>query len=514
MPFFKKLIRFNRYGLRIDFLWIAAVLAGCLFLGSLVPQPPNDFWWHLKIGQVIYETGRIPKTNMFAWTLPYDAPFVYGAWLSELLLYLTYLLGRLELIFFLRNLMLAVALSLTVVEAHRRCRSWKLAATMTGLAFLMMINNLIVRPQNWSWLGFTLFLWLLNRYADDKLSGWALALSCAGVMALWVNLHGAFVLGPVLVVIYLIGEIGQRWFRMPDAWSWSRIRPLLGTLAVMLVAIMLNPQGVRIFKYVYNLMTDAPSQQLIVEWQSPSPEGPSNLVFFGSILLFLICAWYSKTQPRLRDILLVIGFLWLAWTGVRYVVWFALVAIPILTQVVSKLIASASFLYTSHRNLLNIGIAILILMPVILAQPWFLDSLYPILPDDYLDMILLDAEEGVLLGVKNPIEVASFLKMDPKTRLFTEMGYASYFIWALPDQKVFADPRVELYPYELWQDYRRISNGVRVEELLDAYDIERIVLDTDLQPELDLALNELKHWERVYENERTEVWDRMSGVLE
>jgi hypothetical protein len=45
------------------------------------------------------------------------------------------------------------------------------------------------------------------------------------------------------------------------------------------------------------------------------------------------------------------------------------------------------------------------------------------------------------------------------TRLFHDMGYGSYLIWALPNVRVFADPRIELYPLAYWQRYLKIERG-------------------------------------------------------
>jgi hypothetical protein len=299
--------------------------------------------------------------------------------------------------------------------------------------------------------------------------------------------------------------------RLSVAWSWSKILGLLGCLLLCLVATVVNPQGVGIFRYVYNLMTDAPSQQLIVEWQSPSPEGPSNLVFFGSILGFMMGAWYARVRPRIRDVLLIAGFLWLAWSGVRYVMWFGLIAMPILAEVVASLIGELRFLHAPHRNLLNVGIACLLFIPVILAQPWFVGSLRGVLPPRYWDMVLPSNRKGPLLGVENPVDVVDFLDAHPNERMYCEMGYGSYFIWALPEQPVFADPRVELYPYEFWKDYQRISNGVRATSLLEEYGVSRVVLDVDLQKELSITLHECDRWKLVFTNDRTEVWDRVVG---
>ncbi|MFN3763560.1 MAG: hypothetical protein ACK4WK_10220, partial [Anaerolineae bacterium] len=148
----------------VDALWSAVVLAGLGFLVSLMPLPPNDFWWHLKIGEIIFTTRAIPTTNMFAWTLPPDAPFTYGAWLGELLLYLLYRAGGLPLVTFARNFLVLLAFWLVGWTARERCGSWRLTAPALALAGGMSLNNLIVRPQIWAFPLFALSLWLLTRY--------------------------------------------------------------------------------------------------------------------------------------------------------------------------------------------------------------------------------------------------------------------------------------------------------------------------------------------------------------
>lgn len=78
--------------LRLDHLWVLlslSVIAACI---SLVPTSPNDFWWHLKAGELIATSG-IPTTNLFAWSLPADHPYVYQSWLGEWLFYQLYRLG-------------------------------------------------------------------------------------------------------------------------------------------------------------------------------------------------------------------------------------------------------------------------------------------------------------------------------------------------------------------------------------------------------------------------------------
>ena len=76
----------------IEQLWVLLALTLIGVHIALFPTPPHDFWWHLKAGQIIAQQG-IPWTNLFAWSMPADAPFVYATWLGEWLFYALYQLG-------------------------------------------------------------------------------------------------------------------------------------------------------------------------------------------------------------------------------------------------------------------------------------------------------------------------------------------------------------------------------------------------------------------------------------
>lgn len=490
-------------------LWPVVVLAGLGFYVSLVPLPPNDFWWHLKIGELIWVRRVIPTTQMFAWSLPTDAPFTYGAWLGELLLYLLYRLGGLNLVTFARNLLVLVAFWLTGWAARVRSGSWRLAAPALALAGGMSLNNLVVRPQVWSFPLFALYLFLLTRYVHsggtDPKARWSL-LALPPLMALWVNAHGAFILGVVLVGLFALGEGVRTGARMPGALPWRAVGWLLLVGALTAAATLANPRGVGIAAYVADLLTDRPSQTLVVEWQSPTPSGIPNVVFYGSILVLLLTVAYARRRPTPTDALLTVGFLWLAWSGMRYVVWYGMAVMPILAESWASLWPRAATL-PSRRNALNLVLLLLLFVPVLLVQPWWVERVP--LPETYWKLVWRGVPEGALIGEENPLDAVEYLRAHPGGRLFNEMGYGSYLIWALPDQKVFVDPRVELYPFEQWEDYVRISGGVRYNELLDHYGADRILLDTELQPELARALADDPRWEQEFAGRRAQVWRRV-----
>ena len=341
-----------QFQLSTDQLWPLIVLAGFCFFVSLVPLPPNDFWWHLKIGELIFKQGTVPQSNLFAWTLPADAPFHYGAWLGDYLLYAVYRLGELELVIFARNLLIGLAFWLTAFTARRHSGSWRLAALVVGLISLMTLNNLVVRPQIWAWLPFALFVLILNETAFRRLpAGWLALLPL--LMAFWVNIHGSFILGGVLIGVHFVGEALQTLLKPAIERNWRLSGDFLLAGVSSGAAMLLNPRGFGIVTYVIDLLTDQPSQQLVVEWQSPTPAGIANLLFYFSILLLFVVVAYSREQPNPTEILLTLSFLWLAWSGQRYIVWYGMVVLPILARKIAKLPLAVPPMI-AQRNWLNI----------------------------------------------------------------------------------------------------------------------------------------------------------------
>ena len=138
----------------------------------------------------------------------------------------------------------------------------------------------------------------------------------------------------------------------------------------------------------------------------------------------------------------------------------------------------------------------------------------------------LDVEVGTVQsvaiapGLKNIVvtaemvpSAAEYLRAhpEPSERLFNEMGYGSYLIWALyPDVRVFIDARVELYPIEQWQDYIAIGQARDYNALLiDKYGVTRVMLDRKLQPTLSEALGRDRlRWTLEYRDAQTEIYRR------
>jgi hypothetical protein len=492
----------------LEQLWALLALALIGVFIALVPTPPHDFWWHLKAGQIIAEQG-IPSTNMFAWSMPAEAPFVYATWLGEWLFYALYQLGGLQAPVLARNLLGLAGFTLVALEARRRSGSWRLAALATLLAWAMSINNLPTRTQNWSWVPFGLYALILGAYAAGQVRPRVL-LALPLLMAFWVNAHGAFMLGLGMLAVVAAGETLRRLLKQPDAPGWERLRPLYLTAAATFAAALINPSGLGIFGYVLKLLTDPPSQGLVNEWQPPTPHGVAGFVFFVSIMALLAAFSLARRRPSITDVLLVCAFLWWAWSGQRYVVWYGMLAMPMLAGSLAASRQPRPRRVAARMQLPSMLIAIGLLAALIAVQPPFKPGLA--LPAPYKALFADVPGAPELFSAETPVAAAEYLRAHPiEGRLFNEMGYGSYLDWALyPTAQVFVDPRVELYPLAIWQDYLAIRDARDYNALLiDKYDVRRVLLDRQLQPRLAAALAaDTAHWQREYADARAEIYRR------
>ncbi|NNJ13141.1 hypothetical protein EKD04_022715 [Chloroflexales bacterium ZM16-3] len=500
-----------RAGLRLDHLWAIFALSVIGGFISLVPTAPNDFWWHLKAGELVATSG-IPTTNLFAWTLPADQPYTYQSWLGEWLFYALFRIGGLPMTIFARNILGAAAFGLVAWEARLRSGSWRLGALAALLAAAMTINNLNARTQNWSWLPFMATLMILGGYTAGRLRArWLIGLPL--LMIFWVNAHGAFVMGILVAGAFVSGETLRHLLHQPRALGWPQLRRLYLAFTGMLMATLANPLGVGVFGYVASLLGDQASQGLINEWQPPDPHGAAGAMFFLGVLALIAAFAFARRRPTISDVLIVCGLGWQAFLGARYVVWFGMAAMPIMAQSLAapRMVFSAEGAPAPRKlggSPANLVPALLLAAMVVALQPW-LKPLLP-LPAPYQEIFADVPGAPQLFSADTPVTAVDELRARPCAGpIFNEMGYGSYMAWALyPEAQSFIDPRVELYPLKLWQDYAAISRGQGVLEGLDHYRAACVLLDTGHQSGLATALAESDSWERSFEDGRSEIWRR------
>ncbi len=499
--------------IRIEHLWVLALLASAFTLVSVSPVPPHDFWWHARIGEQIVHLRAIPTADTFSFVAQ-GRPVFYQSWLSEVALYGLLYAGGLPLAIFVQALLIAF----TYGWLYLLCRegsggNHRLAAFCTVWVLFAASNNWAIRPQSFSFLPFLLFLWVLRGYVRGRrVPVWLLPV----VMALWVNLHGAFILGAIMALLVLAGSLLDRHLPLRRDSGPPALKPLAVAALATLPAMLLNPRGLGVIGYVINLLTNPPSQQLIMEWRQPDIHGFQGRLFYALLLVCVLAFATSRRRLRWADLLLFAAFAWMGLTSIRYVIWFGLVAAPLLAE---SLAAQnwpiserwARFKQSRLGQILFVGqeggypgftvlIITLIVLEVLIALPWNKERL-PLPP----------AVAG-LTTPDTPVAATQFLlEHDLPGPLFHDMGYGSYLIWAAwPRVRVFSDPRVELYPLDLWLDYATISSArYDYAALLQRYGIQTLMLDQVNQAALIEAVSAAgSGWQPFYDDGRTAIFRR------
>lgn len=484
----------------LDHVWLAAALILIALRPLLSPIPPHDFWWHMATGRAIVQQGAIPAVDSFSYTR-FGQPFYNQSWLAELLMYAIYGLGGVQLILLAQSLVVTLAYGLLLRLCILRSGRLRFSVALLLLVTLpLSFSNWVVRPQSYTFPLFVAFLSILYQYRQggkDRL--WLLP----PLMVLWVNMHGAFVLGLALIGLTWVGEwlkrIGQIFRQQPGAAPLAAAvlnRRFFLWSVLTALATLLNPRGVGVIGYVSNLLGSNAVTTLVEEWAPPTIRdgGGSGLIFFLFVIGCAAVLIYARRRPDLTDMLMFGAFLWLALGATRNIVWFGFVATPLLVAQAATLLpepkAERRVDGSSALNGLLIGMLALLL---VLGLPWV---------KPYLD---LPPSVGGLLSEDTPVAAVEQLRRDPARpqHLFHTEGFGSYLIWAAPEQPVFIDTRIELYPYQQWLDYISLGQGNQVQALLQKYQIDGMLLSKERQENLVALLRKDASWQIRYEDEQT-----------
>lgn len=178
-------------------LLLAPFFAYVLLIYLLLPVD-TDFWWHLKMGQVMLETRSIPRSDLFSF-LSFGKPMIAHEWLSEVVFASIYAVsGYVGLSVFFGGV---AGFILYVVYRICRIRGIDVLAAAMVAAFAIRLTLLGagVRPQIFTFLCTALLTWALTVATRRGWSPWVWALP--GMFCLWANAHGGYIIGVALLLV-------------------------------------------------------------------------------------------------------------------------------------------------------------------------------------------------------------------------------------------------------------------------------------------------------------------------
>lgn len=479
----------TRPRLTLDAIWLVLPPLVLLVILNLQTINPNDFWWHIRTGQIILQTHGIPNVDLFTFSRQ-GSPWLNQSWLTEVLFYLAYRSGGPALVVFVYALMMAAGYTLLelacLVTAGGRVR---VAAIATAVAVILGLTTWTVRPQATSFAIFGLILLILE---DQRLGQGRHVYWLPALFALWTNLHGGFIFGIGLVGVYLLVRLGSDLYERHLSTGTRRL--LVATIASIL-ALALNPSGLYgIVGYVIGFFQSSATQDLNLEFLPLTIREGDGIFFVAAIVLFLAVLYIRRRRLPLHHFVMMLVFGLVALHSRRALPWFGMAAAPAVAWLIlPEGPAIGANAPQRERAGMNYLLAAFIAVFVVGSLPWF---------RPYLWMVPTDRRVYVT-AESTPVQAVSRLcQLGEGQRVFSEISYASYLAWACPTAPFFMDTRFELYPRSMWNDYLLISFGqFGWDDTLRKYGVTTILARKSSQNVLITALKDSSNWQILYEDE-------------
>jgi hypothetical protein len=489
------------------FLW-PALLLFILLPGSSVLLSDGDTGWHIRTGEWIWQHKTIPTSDLFSFTKPHDAWFAWE-WGWDLLFAGIHHFWGLGGVAFVSVVILCVVSALLFRLIRRYADSDFLALAFTAIAMFGSSIHWLARPHLISWLFVLIFAHLIlsAEKGDTKALFWLPAL-----MLLWVNLHGAFFVGLLMLLTNAAGEVAGALFSAEPFWTtaWIRSKQYLSCALACFAVTFLNPYTWKLHWHILHYINDSRLLDSIDEFQSISFHGIKTLPFESMLVLGLGTAFWYAGCRRFSVALSIL--LWAHWSlaCTRNIPIFLLISAPFSACLVQELFKRASAIKRFER----VGSV----AANISRDFQFLDRL------PRLHLVSLSALIVIALGFAwekpgfeaqfnpkiFPVGALSFIKSAKFSRLFTIDQWADYLIYQLyPMQRTYMDGRSDLFGADIMDRYGYIMKARHDWEAnLRADGVDAVMLRPDIP--VVSALKESRNWKLLFDNGSVVIFQAVS----
>ncbi len=322
-------------GITLDRLWLCLPGLGLVIVLGLTVIRPYDFWWHLRTGQIIVQTGQIPTLDGFSFTRA-GSPWLNQAWLMQAAFYLAYLAGGLATVIALHTALIAGGYLALQSACSRVGRSGRAVAGALLLAAAAGCLSWNVRPQSITFLLMGVLIYLLERNrGGDRRALWAVP----PLFLIWGNAHGGWIFGLALLACYGVGTAYER--RRKPALAARELSPLVlsGALAVACLAITpAGPGGMA--AYALGFTGNDVTMGANVEFQPLSFRTSDGALVISIAAILVGLAFGRKTTVPAGPVLAALFFGFGTLYSQRMAPWFGMAAAPLAAQLLEERFSS------------------------------------------------------------------------------------------------------------------------------------------------------------------------------
>jgi len=464
---------------------LGMLIVGRVFYeGRSFPVDP-DVWWHIKVGQDLLRTHHLPTTDIYSWTAA-NTPWIAYEWLGELPLGLIHRSGGLlGLDFFLIALASIIMLALYwlgTVRSGNSKAAFISALLLTSIAF----GNFSLRPQMFGYLFLVLTLGVLEKFRQGV--QWPLW-TLPPIFLLWVNMHGTFIIGIGVVVLYLLAGLFNFRSGSVEAIAWTRAQRIkLETALLFCLAVLpITPYGSQLAVYPFDMALSQPINVAnISEWKPMPFDVLGGKMFLGFIVILFLLQMFFRFSWRLEELLLAVGGTAMACVHVRFILLFVPFFVPLFAASLARWIPA----YNRKKDQYLANAVIMTGLAIAMFH------YFPSRAD-------LDKK----VAKTYPVAALQFLRSHPAPgNLLNDYGFGGYLV--LNGEKTFIDGRGDLFERAgVLGDFVHIVNlKPATLAVLRNYNIQTCMLEKG-HP-LATTLLASPDWHRVYMDETAIILER------
>lgn len=426
-----------------------------VFIASFYPVNDADLGWHLKYGEYFFKHFRILRENTFSQLMP-TYHWVNSSWATDLISYATFhTTGFLGL-----TVLSAFVVMLTFYFFSKAAQLNLFAQAILFPVILFYespLNGVSFRGQQMTLLFLGILLFILNAFSGT----WGRKLFLlAPLFLIWVNVHGEFLLGlGVLVLWFALSLLSEAAEKRDFTTLAVNLRKYGIIILVCVAATLINPFGFSVYfeashhffnpwqKYIAEWL---PFDQLSTIWWNHVTMG--MFICLGVISLFFT-GRIRRNIPYLGITIVFFALSFLmrryAWP-LYYITFFSLKPIPeVFNPPNQKLKTNA----ISIILLIALGLAVILRTPITryTNQTW----------ESYCRIRGCSSQAAKFL-MQNGLT-------DPK-KLYTVYDWGGWLIWNYPQIKPTIDGRMHL-----WRDdkgYSGFSEYYPIEQNWAGHDID------------------------------------------
>ena len=492
-----------------DVIFLA--LLGVLLLTPLSVRLLGDagIGWHIRTGQQILVVHGVPQVDSFSSTMA-GKPWFAWEWLYDVVVGLLEARLGLNGVVWLTSATIALVFAAMFRLLILRRTNLMVALVLTLLAISASMIHFLARPHVVSWLFTLVWFWILDSSERDCLKGqdrsrwlWALPF----LMVVWVNVHGGFLIGFVLLAVYLLGA-GWTWIRtnenrleelLQKVSAAKRARSLAGIGVLSIAASLINPYGWKLYAHIYSYLSNRFLMDHIEEFQSPNFHGLAQECFLILILITVSIVAVRGRDLRMSTALTVLFAIYAGLYASRNIP----VSSILLVMVVGPMLpARLTGGFSQRMTAMETGLR---------------GHLWPMVT---IVAALLIALNGGRVGSRQwmnahfsprrmPVEAVNYLENNHvEGPVLSPDFWGGYLIYRLyPKTLVVVDDRHDLYGEEFFMLYLKMMHVERGwENVLDSYKVPCVVLPRDAP--LATLLSGTQGWKTSYSDEVTIIFVR------